>query len=146
MEDSVTSYGAVLAQSGQLVNVGDYVRLTPDGSEAQYGLLIACVAAHQEWFCVLRLFERVTADGDTLTNEFDCPLLELTKCFVNISPQLIFASVSIVHECGESCKFIEQQTTRTVERETIEENTQRLIYKHDFDNDFYVLNVFCMNQ
>ena len=53
--------------------------------------------------------------------------------------------VSIVHECGESCKFIEQQTTRTVERETIEENT-RLIYKHDFDNDFYVLNVFCMNQ
>ena len=26
-------FGAVLAQSGQLVNVGDYVRLMPDGSE-----------------------------------------------------------------------------------------------------------------
>ena len=71
----------------------------------------------------------------TLTNEFECPLLMLTKSVVPISPELIFEAVSIVHECGETCKFTDE-TTRTVQRETIVENKQRLSYKHDFNNDF----------
>ena len=92
---------------------------------------------------MLRLFERVTADGDTLTNEFKCPLLKLTKSFVNISPQLIFAQL---------CTSVERAATLSSNRpqelwkETIEENTQTLLYKHDFYKDCYVLNVFCMNQ
>ena len=108
--------------------------------------IVACVSANQKWMCVVRLFERVGADGDSLTNEFECSLLMLTKSVVPISPELIFEAVSVVHECGESCKFTEDETTCTVERETIVENKQLLSYKHDFSNDFYVLNIFCINQ
>ena len=81
--------------------------------------------------------------GHQATDEFDCPLLELTyKIFLRRSSSILKA-VSVVHKCSSACKFVKKHIPRRVERETV--TLSRLEYEHDFRGSLlYCLNVYCM--
>ena len=75
---------------------------------------------------MVRKFERIlTTDGTALTNEFDCPLLTLTSDVYCITPSLVCRPVSIVHECGTSCHFLNGK------------------FIHDYSNFMFCFNIFC---
>ena len=85
-----------------------------------YGVMIAIVQS------TVRKFEKMkAADGTALLNEFDCPLLTLTSDMCCISPLLICRSVSIVHECGTSCCFLNSK------------------FIHYYTNCSFCFNFFC---
>ena len=81
-------------------------------------------------------------NGDAIVNEYDCPLLTLTANITIISSSLVIQSVSIVHECTSTCVFTTLPNICTVERERIE--LAQLIFKHDWTNMFYCLNIYCI--
>lgn len=37
LDDRVTTYGAVVSQKQELVKLGDYIRITSDGTEVRHG-------------------------------------------------------------------------------------------------------------
>lgn len=114
--------------------------------QSQYALLLVCVAKEDCWCCLVRNMEEIKINDQQLTNEYDCPLLTLSPYITAISPHSILTSLSVVHECTNTCTFIESHATRRVEREVIQENRTSLIFNHDWSNDIYALNIFCMNQ
>lgn len=108
-------------------------------------LLVYCQDIHGQKFCVLRGLESVLSpSGVLIKNEFDCPLLHLT-CDVFIrKPSHIKKAVSVIHECGDSCKFVSVECARSVERETV--TSKRIEFKHDVcTNTMYCLNIYCIN-
>ena len=85
----------------------------------------------------------VLADGTPITNEYDCPLLLMSHIIFTAKPSEILKAVSVVHECGETCRFVNKETPRNVERENI--SLARVEYEHDFSTNFmYCLNIFCI--
>ena len=82
----------------------------------------------------------VSLDGNPITNEYNCPLLILSHVIFITKSSEIVKSVSVVHECGDTCKFVNKETPRNVEREDI--SLSRLEYEHDFCTNF--LNIFCI--
>ena len=60
----------------------------------------------------------VLADGTPIT-EYDCPLLLMSHIIFVAKPSEILKAVSVVHECGETCRFVNKETPRNVERENI---------------------------
>jgi len=69
--------------------------------QVQYGVLLLCAAKGGSWFCLVQEFEEMQVDGIPITNNYDCPLLNLTSCVRSITPLAIARSVSIVHEVVE---------------------------------------------
>ena len=80
--------------------------------------------------CLVQMLEAVEVNGQPLQNECDCPLLTLLSTINAVSPSDILTEVSIIHECNDSCKFVEDGATIQVERETIQ--SKRLAYVHDW--------------
>lgn len=111
--------------------------------QVKYGLLLLCIAKGQSWFCLVQVFELLEMHGVPLTNNYDCPLLELTSHVKTITPATIVSPVSIVHECTDSCVFVNSNTRRRVERCDIVVN--KLVFQHDSSNTLYCLNIYCMN-
>ena len=94
-------------------------------------------------YCLVQLFEKVTDGSQSLLNEQNCPLLFLLKVLKVVPSQSIMSTVSIIHQCGDSCKFCDATTySRKVEREDIE--VDGLVLKHDWTNTMFCLNVYCM--
>ena len=83
---------------------------------------------------------------DPIIDEFDCPLLALTNTVHLVPPNSIHVAVSIMHQCTNTCKFVETAITRRIEREQVDVHNHSLVFKHDWSNDLYCLNIFCMNQ
>ena len=85
--------------------------------------------------------------GDSaILNDFDCPLLSLTKTLYFATPKSLVCSVSVVHECSSSCVFRRQRSSATtVEREKVL-NESSLVYEHDWSNEIVCLNMYCMPQ
>ena len=81
--------------------------------------------------------------GILVTNEFDCPLLSLTILFRCIPSHSVMQTVSIVHEYTPSCVFKHNNTTTQVERETVV--SQKLLFVHDYSNNIFSFNVYCMH-
>ena len=81
-------------------------------------------------------------NGDAIVKDYDCSLLTLTANITIISSSLVIQSVSIVHECTSTCVFTTLPNIRTVERERIE--LAQLIFKHDWTNMLYCLNIYCI--
>ena len=75
-----------------------------------------------------------------VSNEYSCPVLELSKTIFTTSSLNIQRPVCIVHECTPTCVF-QDSTSRTIEREDFASTT--LVFVHDLQNN---LNVFlCIN-
>ena len=65
-------------------------------------------------------------------------------CFAKYLLQQSFMhSVSIMHECSSSCTFEHADTTTVVEREHV--TSRKLVFVHDFSNNLYAFNVYCMH-
>ena len=68
-----------------------------------------------------------------MTNEFDCPLLELEDKLETVLSSKINCIVNIVHKCTETCVFRDSTELQTIERE--ETPKLALIYDHDNSNN-----------
>lgn len=96
-------------------------------------------------YCLIQEMQLMTSfDGETLLNQFDCPLLTLTNRIFAVHPDCILTTVSVVHQCNSSCVFVEKPCISNVERECVSQKS--LVYQHDWSNDMYCLNIFCTNQ
>ena len=86
---------------GQLVHVGDYVRveceqvthicvntyysfLETEQVNFKYGELLACVQAKTREFCLVRQLEKMEFCNQTGNNEFDCPIFTQTDSITAI--------------------------------------------------------------
>jgi len=83
--------------------------------------------------CLIQLFEEMLGSFDeAILNDVDCPLLTLTKTFLLVPPSALVSAVSICHQCSSSCTLKEQPNGQ-------------LIFKHDWSNDLYAYNTYCMS-
>lgn len=78
-----------------------------------------------------------------MLNEYDCPLLELSKRIFTTSCHSIKSPVSLVHECGTSCVVQEGSSAESMEREEVVVSNG-LVLSHDWTNRLYCYNVFCV--
>ena len=108
----------------------------------RYALLMAVYkTATGATLCLLQGFlSLLTSTGEQLLNEFDCPLLELTKTLFTV-PGGNIRKVIIVHECTNTCVLAEKAAGQTVDREHL--GCNQLTFVHDWSNYFYCYNVFC---
>ena len=96
-------------------------------------------------FCLIHCLSKMTSpSGQELTNEFDCPLMELEDNLETVLSSRIYGIVNIVHECTETCVFRESTELQTIERE--ETPRLGLIYYHDNCNNIYSLNIYAMKK
>ncbi len=109
----------------------------------KYGLLLCCKTADGRVVCLLQGFETLESPlGEPLLNEYDCPLLSLTRTVIAVPAVHVRKATSIVHECTETCCFVNIVHYRNVEREQVPQSS--LVYQNDFSNCMYCLNVYCM--
>ena len=109
----------------------------------KYGQLMTCArTVDGRMSCFIRgLEEMVSPLGAPILNEFDCPLLSLSHTIFTVYSTSIKKAVSIVHNCTDTCQFIDMECPRHVEREDV--TIKRLEYKHDFfGNPMFCLNVY----
>lgn len=89
--------------------------------QMQYGILLATVKRHDSSVhCLVQGCHKLeTANGQAFTNPYDCPLLELSQTVFCTPSNNIRREVSLVHECGNSCTFLETTAMDNVEREEV---------------------------
>ena len=107
----------------------------------QYCELISTVTRpNSDTLCIVRGFEELTLpNGEPLLNQFDCPLYKLSRTIFFVQSSNVHKAVSMVHECGEGCQFVEASTCRSIERkETIQVNR---IFQHDWTQELYCRNL-----
>ena len=80
--------------------------------------------------------------GSPILNSFECPLLSLSRVIETVSAKNIRQVISIIHECGTTCKFETVMRNKNIEREQVDQ--QRLTFVHDYSNLMFCLNVYCM--
>ena len=87
-----------------------------------YGILLAVYKLQDgSVVCLIQGFQKLQSQDGAMPflNEYDCPLLELTRTIFSTPGRNILQAVSVVHECGASCRFEETQTIENVERHKI---------------------------
>ena len=87
--------------------------------------------------------EIITVGGAVINNELDCPLLELSHRCEVITSTSILGCVSVLHECGSSCK-IKTTARACIEREFVTVKSRKIL-EHDKRNNFYCFNIYCMH-
>ena len=92
--------------------------------------------------CLVRLLQTVEVDGQQVQNEWECPLLILTNTVTSISPSDILTEVSVIHEGDNTCTVSNDGCVQ-IERETVQANW--FIYKHNWRNNLFCLNLYCMS-
>lgn len=109
-----------------------------------YGLLLACFkeAQSQVSYTLLQKFETISSGIQTF-NEMECPLLELTDRYEVTYSTEILGSVSIIHDCGRSCRM-EESRRMTVEREELLVRGT-LCMNHDINCKLFALNIYSMS-
>ena len=150
---------AVVAKSGEVSNAGDFVKTTNEKvnnghsyllcyvlvlHQVELGVLLGCVhvvECNYDMCLVQKLKWQLTPGGELVRNDLDCPRLLLTQEIYGIPSLSIFKSVSIVHECTNSCVLVECAAQFDLEREQVEKT--KLLYKHDFSNNRFCYNIFC---
>ena len=105
----------------------------------RYALLMAVYkTATGATLCLLQRFlSLLTSTGEQLLNEFDCPLLELTKTLFTVPGGNIRKAVNIVrtHVC------LLRKLQDKLEREHL--GCNQLTFVHDWSNYSNCCNVFC---
>ena len=107
-----------------------------------YGILLGTLKTAADNVLCLEGFQFKSLDDQVLLNDYEYPILELTKAVFSTPESNIRRAVSVVHECTASCHMQEEWTSRNIERENIICN--RLEFKHDYTNTMYSYNVYCM--
>lgn len=82
------------------------------------------------------------ADGEPILNEFDCPFLTFSNLIYCIPSTSVKRSVSVVHECSNTCMYTTDLTSKTVEHEGVD--VSEVVFKHDWSTNLYCLNIYCM--
>ena len=162
LTDDSELYHLLISRSQQLVRCGEYIKLCSEvcctcidmestiithGSilqQEEHAILLACVTTGGRQLCIVRNFERVECNGEPVMNDLCCPLLTLSPNMRCVSPICVHAAVSIVHECT-TCHFVETHPPCLVERELVPSTHTNLTYKHDWSNNFFCVNIYCMN-
>ena len=105
-----------------------------------YGEVLACVqtSAGNNNFCFVRPLELLS-----ISNEYNCPLLLCGYTIKLIRVTYVASAVSVMHECTSTCTFSNQLQPQTIERQSVVHNS--LTFEHDFSNDLFSLNVYCLN-
>ena len=98
---------------------------------------MSCLETTQQTFSVARMFTSLS-----ITNEYDSPILALSDTLILIPSKQVLKSVSIFHLCNSDCKFVNKSSTLSIEREILTVST--LFLQHNYTNDFYFLNIYCM--
>ena len=97
-----------------------------------YGLLLADLKPRDgESICLVRGLQS-TQSG----NGFDCPVLKMSHIIFSIPSLHIMKSVSVLHECGPTCKFVQKTTNRTVKRAAI--SCTKIEYEHLTINEILI--------
>ena len=94
-------------------------------------------------YCVIQKFQEVLAGGSPILNEMECPYMLATHNFEVVPSCHIHKSISLIHECSDTCK-LQEATTTLIERKKVS-ITGTKILQHDATNDMYFLNVYCVN-
>ena len=111
-----------------------------------YAELLLCVqSCAGDRMCLIRPMELLSSQGQSVCNEYDCPLLYADQKVLVVPADSVLFSVSVVHECSHSCVFTVQPCQRTVERQVILDS-DGIVYQHDFSNNLFCLNVYCMHR
>ena len=74
-----------------------------------------------------------------MLNDYECPLVSLTKNIFTVDCNQVKRAVSLVHGCTDTCTFEERDSSRRIERKLT--NEKALHFKHDW---MYCLNVYCV--
>ena len=77
-----------------------------------------------------------------MLNDYECPLVSLTKNIFTVDCNQVKRAVSLVHDCTDTCTFEERDSSRRIERKLT--NEKALHFKHDWCNMMYCLNVYCV--
>ena len=114
--------------------------------QTDFGRLAECFNTSGESICVVQILEHMDCFGAQLYNEYDCPLLTLIPSFHCVFSHCISHSVSVAHECSSTCIFTKNTSTSTsiIERQPVQSHS-KLCFHHDFSNNLYALNVYCMH-
>eukprot|EP00731_Ephydatia_muelleri_P033322 Em0027g70a len=103
LTDQVIEHHAIMSQQKCLVNSGDYLELGTPQCDMLYGILLAVFKLQDgAVVCLIQGFQKLQSqDGARpFVNEYDCPLLELTRTIFSTPGRNILRAVSVVHECG----------------------------------------------
>ena len=85
----------------------------------------------------------VLPDGQPLLNPFDCPLYNLSRTIFSLDSSAIARPVSMVHECGSSCKL--DTAVQNIEREQMV--TTQCIFRHDWTvTTFFIMCTALYNE
>ncbi len=108
-------------------------------------MLLACFkdVQSQVSYTMLQKFEMLSAGGSQTFNEMECPLMQITDRYEVTYSTRILGSLSIIHECGRSCRMEENQT-RIVEREE-RVLTGTYYINHDQNSEVFSLNIYSMS-
>ena len=107
------------------------------------GILRACFEAEGDNWCIVQMYEEDTSeDGKGLVNEFDCPILKLTKVLLAAPTTCILSPASIVHNCNLTCTFNRAQCKRRIEQEQVELPTLKLDHNNRLNS--FLFNIYCM--
>ena len=114
--------------------------------QGDLGLFVASFSVREGGsYCIVQLFEPMDSFGIPITNDYDCPLLSLTYLFHCIPAHCILQSVSLIHECSPTCNLQCINTSSTVERLSVSSQKHTCMFVHDFSNNLYSFNVYCMH-
>ena len=109
----------------------------------EVGILLSCFESNSTRYCMVQHMDpHMVASGQPCLNQFDCPLLTLTKVIRVLSPAAIVRAISVVHQCTSTCVVDSMHIAARMERQRVSENTLRL--KHDWSNTVYCYNVYCI--
>ena len=87
------------------------------------------------------LFIRI---GEPLLSDTDCPMFELSRNIEAVEGCKVLKAVSFVYDCfSEGCHFEEMVTTVPIEREKVGVNKK--VFVHDYSNNLYCFNNYCLN-
>ena len=64
----------------------------------EVGILVSCFESNSNRYCVVQHMDREMASGQPSHNEFDCPLLTLTKVLRVLSSTAIVCAISVVND------------------------------------------------
>ena len=77
-----------------------------------------------------------------VNNDYDCPMLCLSDSLILIPSMQDIRPVSILHLCNSDCTFKSSVTAHVIERTSV--NVSSLSFQHNYCNDLYFYNIYCM--
>jgi hypothetical protein len=107
--------------------------------------MVGCFETEMATLCVIRHMEPMeTPLGGPMLNHYECPLMTRTSIIRFVSSNLVHRSVSVVHECDSGCAIqAEANATAIVERRAV--SVKKTSFLHNWNNDLYCYNIFCMH-